>query len=146
MSEKIKGKTPPKVQIDALVLRNTRLQNDLENALEELKYAKAQLLEIKQGYAAQVATNIKLDIQAILGINDQDLAKLTQGKTIEDLEAMLNHLVIAHDAGITATDKSKQLFKPIRSVSGAVAGSSGMTVGCLFGKTAEEIRKMGGNF
>lgn len=147
MSKPEKEKTPPKVEHDVLVLRNTRLEAQNSALTDELTYAKKQLLEIRDGYATRVSNNIKLDIQTLLGCDDPTLTKLTAGKSIDELESMLNHLVIAHDAGVTAIEKGKQTFKSIRATGAAVAGdSSGMTVGCLFGKSPKEIRELGGDF
>lgn len=134
-----------KFEIDRLTMANKRLKAKLKIANDELVYAKKSLKKIENDYTARVANTLKLDIQDVLGCDNTELAKLTHGMNVEELENMLSHVMLAR------TDKptdEKGTFKPIRT--GATIKRYGepenLTVGNLYGKTAEDIRKMKGEF
>lgn len=136
-----------KIQIDRLTLANTRLVAQKAALNEELKFAKASLIKIAADYEARVKNTLKMDIQDVLGCSDMELHKLTDGKKIEDLEAMFHNFVTATDAVKSPYDKTKIKTASIRPGASGVAsvpGSENLTVGNLFGKSREEIRKMGG--
>lgn len=136
------------IRIDRLTLANARLAAKLAASNEELKLAKTSLLRIRADYEARVKNDYKVNIQEILGCPDNELLNLTRGKTIEQLEQMLQNFMLAADAHKTPYDKTKTKTVSIRpGVAGPIVpGSEDLTVGCLFGKSAKEIREMKGVF
>lgn len=135
-----------KIEVDRLTLQNKRFEAQLKIATDELNFAKDALKKIENDYKARVANTLKLDIQDVLGCSDVELAKLTHGKTVEELESMLGHVMLVRTEKPTGKDAK---FKPIRTGVAATpryGEPTNMTVGDLFGKTKEEIRKMGGQF
>lgn len=138
-----------KIQIDRLTLANKRLNAKLAARDEELKFAKDALLKIAAGYEARVKNTLKLDIQDVLGCSDMELHKLTDGKSIEELDQMFSNFITATDSVKSPYDKTKVKTASIRPGTRGVAsvpGSEDLTVGQLFGKSAKEIREMGGEF
>lgn len=135
-----------KIEIDRLTLRNSRLEAKLQVATDELNFAKQALKEIEAGYKARVLNTLKLDIQDVLECSDTELAKLTQDKSVEELESMLSNFILAK-GDIEGQKKTRSTFKPIKPAYGAsTVQNTGLTVGCLFGKTREDILKMKGDF
>ena len=132
-----------KIEIDRLTLKTDRLEAKLKVATDELTFAKTNLVRIKNDYEARVVSTLKLDIQDLLGCDDVELSKITHGKKIEELETMLNTLILK-------TDRTPEgQFKPIRTGAATppeYGKPENLTVGDIFGKTPDEIRKMGGNF
>ena len=134
------------IEVDRLILANKRLEAQLKIANDELTFAKKSLKKIENDYRARVSNTLKLDIQDVLGCDNTELAKLTHGLKVEELESMLKHIMLAR------TEKpadNEGTVKPIRTPQTAIAKygePENMTVGNLFGKSAEEIKKMGGKF
>lgn len=133
------------IEVERLSLANKRLEAQLKIAVDELTYAKKELKKIENDYKAKVANTLKLDIQDVLGCSDVEAAKLTHGMKVKELESMLSHVMLARTE--KPTEKEGK-FKPIRTdVEPKEYGEpANLTVGNLFGKKAEDIRKMGGEF
>lgn len=135
-----------KLEISRLTLANTRLARDNKVIGEELKFAKAALLKIKAGYDARVKNTLGMNIQDVLGCSDLDLVKLVESKTVEQLEQMYQNFALATDTRKTPYDRTKVKTASIRAGSGfAAPGAENLTVGNLFGKSREDIIKMGGD-
>ena len=135
------------IEVDRLTLQNKRLQAKLDIAVEEANYSKKELKRIENDYRARVANTLKLDIQDVLGCTDVEIAKLTHELTVDQLEKMLEHVMLVRTVDPTTKDG---VFKPIRTGKDLAVPTYGepdnFTVGDLFGKKAEDIRKMKGEF
>lgn|GEM_PF-6420661 len=133
------------IAIDRLTLKNAKLETALDAVSLELVAAKDALKKIESGYNAEVATKLMMDIQMVLDISDDERDKLCHGKNDEDLSLMLENFVTATKK---RTPGDPGIFKPIRT--GAAEprkygdDTENFTVGCLYGKSREEILKMGG--
>lgn len=158
MPEKKKDATKPQptvgsamahsISIDRLLLKNAEIEAKLDAVTKELVVAKDAMKRIEADYEKEVCTKLKMDIQTVLGCSDAEREKLCHGKTDEELSMMLQNFVTAtKDRTPTGQDGT---FKHIRT--GAVEPrkygdqSEHFTVGDLFGKSREDIKKMGGKF
>ena len=159
MPEKKKDATPGKVtptidsamahsiELDRLKLKNASLEVQLDATTKQLVEAKESLKKIEADYNTDVVTKHKMDIQMVLGCSDAERDKLCFGKDDKELAADLKRYVIG-----VAKRKPQEpgIFKSIRT--GAAEprkygdSTENFTVGCLYGKSAEDIKKMGGQF
>ena len=128
-----------------LTLANKRLVAKVAALTDELDFAKAALVKIKAGYESRVSNTLKMDIQDILGCSDIELHKLTDGKSIEELEQMFENFCTATDALKSPYEKAKTTkTASIRPGVAAVApGRDGLTVSAvsMYGKNRETILK-----
>lgn len=131
-----------KVELDRLGLHNARLKADLKVSNAERDFAKTALTAIKNDYEARVSNTLKLDIQDVLKCSPKQLAELTHGKSVEELDAMLNHVMLARSSD--PTNKDKSTYKPIRVDTGTpkYGDDTGLTVPNIFGKTPTQVREM----
>lgn len=135
------------IEIDRLKLKNAKVEAALDAVTQELVVAKEALKKIESDYNAEVATKLKMDIQMVLDLSDDERDKLCHGKTDEELSQMLDNFVTATK---TRTPGEPGTFKHIRT--GAAKPreygdtTENLTVGNLCGKTREEILAMGGKF
>lgn len=125
-----------RIQLDKLRLQNARLKaaNDIQDA--EIKLARRKLKEYKDEVETRLINETKLDIQSVLKCSDLELTKLTAGKTLDQLEAMLENMLLVKG------DKAKP-FTSIRAGGDASKTADDMfTMPDLFGKTAKQVREI----
>lgn len=134
-----------KKQNERLRLANTRLSAQNAAANEELKIAKAALIKIGSDYEARIRATHKMNIQDLLGCSDLELRKLTDSKSVEELDLMETNFQTAAEARKSPYSTPARTAS-IRTGSALVAGDENLTVGSLFGKTRAEILEMKGDF
>lgn len=136
-----------KTENDRLIRANKRLSKKNASLTSELELAKRSLLKIKADYENRVKNSLKLDIQESLECTDVELAKLTRGKTVDQLEQMLVNFTTAIESRKSPYAKdSKPITASIRPAIANYPGARRLTVGDLFNKTPEQIREMKGDF
>jgi len=119
-------------QLDTLSSTNAMLKKANDELIAERDALKKQNAQLGSVIDNQLKADLKVAICARSAYTDTDLAPMTydQLKQIHD--------TLSRIKGDTAS------YKPIRTGSDAQAGRA--TVGNLYGKTRDEILKMGGDF
>lgn len=136
-------RVPPEIKIDLLETKLTQmkrkmtiLENDNKLKDKEITAARAKLHQVKVDMETDLTNETKANIQAVLKCNDAELKRLTDGKSLKDLEVMLDSMILAQP-------KAKEVFTSMRAGASTVKPANDIfTVGDLFNKSREEISKM----
>jgi len=123
-----------KTQLASLTLKTAELEKALDEVTLERDALKKQTVELASVIENDLKADLKLRIIAKSDFSEKDL----ETKTVQELQ-QIDEILSTSKKGGDAT------YKPIR-VGTASASDARMTVGSLFGKTRDEILKMGGDF
>jgi hypothetical protein len=122
------------VQLAALTLELAKVKKDLEAKTEENTALRKQNIELASVIETDLKADLKMKIMAKSDYKEADLEPLK----VEQLQQIDETLSKSKGADSIT-------YKPIRAGSDA-EGTGRTTVGNLYGKSREEILKMGGNF